>query len=165
MSFYCNFAKNYENRHKTEMILPPHIQAPMKRKSGLDLRTPSEVELLCMDIETQTNELRAVNTLKRLLELIKDERAPRTSTLDIISKYLGFDNWDVLQKSCAENTDIQEIEHLIKGCRFYIGEIFQIKYRKDRHITLKFKGDNTFTILKSSDQQLEEGTDIKLMVV
>ncbi len=166
MSFYCIFAKKYENSHKNIlMILPSHIQELLKRKSGLNLRSPSDVEILCIDIETQTNEHLAVNTLKRLLGLINDERAPRTSTLDIISKYLGFDNWDILQQSYDEHTDIQEIEHLIHGCRFYIGEIFQIKYRKNSHVTLKFKGNNIFTILKSSDQQFTEGTDIKLLTV
>lgn len=53
--------------------------------------------LLALDVESVTGEHIGVNTLKRLLGFIDDEREPRISTLDVIARYLGFENWEMLK--------------------------------------------------------------------
>ena len=68
----------------------------LKQKSGRDFRLSGDCEYLAFDIESVTGEHIGVNTLKRLLGFIDDEREPRISTLDVIARYLGFENWDVL---------------------------------------------------------------------
>ena len=49
------------------MILSFSIQKQLRRKSGLKLETPAEVEQLALDIESKTGEHLGVNTLKRML--------------------------------------------------------------------------------------------------
>ncbi|MBO6188751.1 MAG: hypothetical protein J6O23_09675, partial [Prevotella sp.] len=64
------------------MKLPFHIIQLLKRKSGSDLRLPSDCELLSLDIESKTGVRIGATTLKRLLGFAQDERQPHTSTLD-----------------------------------------------------------------------------------
>ena len=147
------------------MILPTHIQKLLRHKSGLNLRLSSDIEALQIEIEKTTNEYLSVNTLKRLIGFIHDEREPRTSTLDIIAKYLGFDNWDILLNIYEKHKALEDIKNTINGCCFYIGEIIEVKYRKTQHITLQYTGNNIFHIVHSNNSELPEGNDIELNVI
>ena len=76
------------------MIFSPFIQKQLKQKSGVDFQDPSDAAQLALDIETVTGEHVGVNTMKRLLGMIDDEREPRVSTLNIVARYLGFADWE-----------------------------------------------------------------------
>ena len=79
------------------MKFSPYVIDLLKRKSKKDFRLSGDCEYLALDIESVTGEHIGVNTLKRLLGFIDDEREPRPSTLDIIARYLDFENWDLLK--------------------------------------------------------------------
>ncbi len=50
------------------MKLSLYIQDLLRRQSGQELRLPSDIERLTLDIESQTGQHIGVNTMKRLLE-------------------------------------------------------------------------------------------------
>ena len=79
------------------MKLSPYIIELLREKSGNEILLSRDCELLALDVESVTGEHIGVNTVKRLLGFIADEREPRTSTLDIIARYLGFTDWDALR--------------------------------------------------------------------
>ena len=78
------------------MKFSPYVTDLLKQKSNRDFRFSGDCEYLALDIESVTGEHIGVNTLKRLLGFINDEREARISTLDVIARYLGFENWEVL---------------------------------------------------------------------
>ena len=84
------------------MKFSPYITELLQQKARRELRLSSDCEYLALDIETVTGEHIGVNTLKRLLGFIDDEREPRLSTLDIIARYLNFNNWDERLRSLME---------------------------------------------------------------
>ena len=73
------------------------VEQKLREKSGFRLSTASDIEKLVHDIESETREHVGVNTVKRLLGYLPDEREPRVGTLDVIARYLGFDTWKQLQ--------------------------------------------------------------------
>ena len=77
-----------------------------------------DCELLAPDIESATGEHIGVNTMKRLLGFIADERTPRTSTLDVIARYLGFDNWEALRlfDENSSNSTFYYYNKVIRRC-------------------------------------------------
>ena len=80
------------------MTLPFHIIQLLKRKSGNELRLPSDCEYLSLDIESKTGVRIGATTLKRLIGFAQDERTPHTSTLDAIARYLGYAHWAMFAK-------------------------------------------------------------------
>jgi hypothetical protein len=80
------------------MKFPFHIIQLLKRKSGNDLRLPSDCEFLSLDIESKTGIRIGATTLKRLLGFAVDERTPHASTLDVIARYLGYAHWNEMSK-------------------------------------------------------------------
>jgi hypothetical protein len=62
------------------MKFSPYITGLLRQKSQKDFRMSGDCEFLALDIESVTGEHIGVNTLKRLLGFIDDEREPRTET-------------------------------------------------------------------------------------
>ena len=140
------------------MVLSFHIQEQLRCKCGLELRQPSDIEQLTLDIEKITNEHIGVNTMKRLLGFISDERTPRTTTLDVIARYLGYDNWGVLQELDAKsNSAFGKTDRCISTEELPEGQQIRITYQPDRQLTLKNMGGQRLIVTKSKNSKLHVG--------
>ena len=60
---------------------------------GQTLDSPTDYERLSADIEKKTGELISVSTLKRLFGYIKPGTVPRSSTLSVLARYVGYVGW------------------------------------------------------------------------
>ena len=87
------------------MRFSPFIIDLLREKSGYEIRLSHDCDLLTLDIESMTGEHIGVNTMKRLLGFIADERTPRTSTLNIIARYLGYADWESLRLEDAAHSN------------------------------------------------------------
>ena len=98
------------------MKLSPYITDLLRQKSGNEIRLSRDCEFLALDVESVTGEHIGVNTMKRLLGFIADERTPRTSTLDVIARYLDFEDWDALRLSdeASSNSAFDERDEYLK---------------------------------------------------
>lgn len=143
------------------MILPFQVQEELKKKSGSDLSTSSDVERLVLDIEGKTGQPFGLNTMKRLLGLLEDEREPRVSTLDIIARYLGYDNWNMLSKmgdkmysSGFNPPDIVD--------RVTVGSRVRLTYKPDRELIIRNIGDHKYVVEKSVNSKLCAGDELEI---
>ena len=118
------------------MKLPFHVIQLLKRRSGNDLRLPSDCEFLSLDIESKTGVHIGSTTLKRLLGFAQDERTPHTSTLDAIARYLGYAYWQELSKieDCG-NSDFDAPDDEIRSADLQPGASVEITYLPDRKLT------------------------------
>ena len=66
----------------------------MEKKFGKEIRYPSDCDSLSEDIFISTKQKISVSTLKRLLGFVSGVQEPRLYTLDVLAKYLGYNNWD-----------------------------------------------------------------------
>ena len=115
------------------MKFSPYVTNLLRQKSQKDFRQSADCEYLALDIESVTGEHIGVNTLKRLLGFIDDEREPRTSTLDVIARYLGFDNWDLLSiYDNQSNSSFESSSEEIRVSELSEGQSVQISYLPDR---------------------------------
>ena len=145
------------------MKFSPYVTDLLKQKSNRDFRLSGDCEYLALDIESVTGEHIGVNTLKRLLGFIDDEREPRISTLDVIARYLGFDNWDVLSVYDARsNSSFEPSTEEIRVSSLAIGQRLQISYLPDRQIDMEYIGENRFRILKSMNSKLKANDEITI---
>ena len=135
----------------------------LKQKSGRDFRLSGDCEYLALDIESVTGEHIGVNTLKRLLGFIDDEREPRISTLDVIARYLGFDNWDVLSiYDDRSNSSFESSNEEIRVGDLSVGQDVLITYLPDRQVEIQYLGLNRFRVLNSINSKLRAGDEITL---
>ena len=136
----------------------PYITDLLRQKSGNEIRLSRDCEFLALDVESVTGEHIGVNTMKRLLGFIADERTPRTSTLDVIARYLDFEDWDALRLSdeASSNSAFDERDEYL-ACYMEIGQQVQVTYPPNRVLILENLGDNHFLVIKSENSKLQDG--------
>lgn len=77
----------------------------IKEKSGLYFDKAKDFDTLCDDIFSVTNRTIGVNTIKRLIGYIGDDRNTNEYTLNTLAIYLGFSSWEELSKTIRIDSD------------------------------------------------------------
>ena len=122
------------------------------------LRTSSDCEFLVLDIESKTGEHIGLNTMKRLLGFIDDEREPRQTTLDVIASYLGYDSWETLKVfDDRSNSSFETSGNEVRTTDLHAGQRIEVKYLPDRRYVLQYMGDRHFLVQTSENSKLQVG--------
>lgn len=146
------------------MVLDKYTISWMETQCGRKIRYSSDCEYLALDIESLTGEHIGVNTIKRLLGFIKDEHNPRTTTLDIIARYLGCETWEQLRQldyvfSSSSFTGKRK-EVVVR--QLEPGRRIRIMYFPKRIVDIEYLGDCNFIVLKSENSKLQQGDQLIL---
>jgi hypothetical protein len=138
------------------MRLSPYICELLSQRCKRAIRRSADCEFLTLDIETVTGEHIGVNTMKRLLGFIEDERQPRMSTLDVIAQYLGYDHWETLRVHDEEhsNSDFDENRDEVLVSSLKVGQHVVVSYLPNRRVTMAYMGDNRFRVIESINSKL-----------
>ena len=156
--------KHYFCRKISSMKIPFHIIQLLKRKSGNELRLPSDCEYLSLDIESKTGVRIGATTLKRLIGFAQDERTPHTSTLDAIARYLGYAHWDELSKiEDNGNSDFDSPDDEIRSADLQPGANVEITYLPDRRLTLECFGDCRYRVTASENSKLQKDDEVEIL--
>lgn len=115
---------------------------------GLEMTRSGDFEVLSQAIRDKTDENLGVNTLKRLFGFKTEKVVPRLSTMDIISQYLGYDDYESLLKVLGDDADISlftpidclEVQTLEKGTQI------RVSYDPNRVFFLTYLGDCRFIV-------------------
>lgn len=142
------------------------VEQKLQEKSGCRLSSAADIERLAHDIESVTREHVGVNTVKRLLGYLPDEREPRTTTLDVIARYLGFDTWKQLQEvegksNSAWGTSGNEL--LVAALP--PGKTVAVTYKPDRRLLLRHDNGNLMTVVESANSKILAGDIIELATI
>ncbi len=100
-----NVIMNQEQQEKALAKLRELIEAVVERK----MKTPKDFEFLSECIFEKFHERISPTTLKRLWGYLSETTTPRKSTLDILSMFVGYDNWkDFCKKNPIEEEKRKE---------------------------------------------------------
>lgn len=108
-------------------------------------------------------------TVKRLLGFVgatspDRHRKQRTSTLDVVAKWLGFETYDDILKEIGESDTSSEFisfEEIIVA-DLAEGTKIQVRYSPSRRILMTYIGDNRFAIIESENSKLKKGDIIRV---
>ncbi|MBR2236447.1 MAG: hypothetical protein IJ887_00985 [Prevotella sp.] len=146
------------------MRLPFHIIEMLKRKSGADLRLPSDCELLSLDIEGKTGVRIGATTLKRLTGFADDERNPHVTTLDVIARYLGYAHWDELKEiEDKGNSDFDASDGEVRSADLTPEAEVEIEYLPDRRVLFRYLGNNRYRVTESVNSKLKVGDMVEIL--
>ena len=103
-----NVIMNQEQQEKTLAKLRESVEGVVERK----MKTPKDFEFLSECIFEKFHERISPTTLKRLWGYLSETTTPRKSTLDILSMFVGYDNWKKFTEFTegTENTEKEPIE-------------------------------------------------------
>ena len=88
------------------------ILRKLEAKYGSAIRYSKDCEALAVSINKTCNQQVSVTTLKRLLGFAKSIETPRLYTLDALAIYLGYTNWNTLQKDIEIETGLTKSNNI-----------------------------------------------------
>ena len=146
------------------MKLPEEIIHKIEHYLGRDLGNPSDKDIVCLSdhIFEITHERLGFNTLKRLLGTIKDAEGShsRNSTLNIIARYLGSANWNVLLSQADQGTSsFTTLEGELSLSDLKKEDMIEVTYQPNRKIVFSYLGDGQFEVKESLNSKLK-GLDV-----
>ncbi len=126
---------------------------------GRELKTPADYEFLCECVQKRTNERLSATTLKRLYGYIDRAGSPSLHTLNTLSKYVGYKDFDCF---CQGNNDIDSQSNLIIGndlstAQLISGQEIRLTWRPDRVCVIKYIGEGYFEVIKAENTKLSVG--------
>lgn len=134
--------------------LKQHLETQLKRK----MKTPNDFIFLSGVIWDRTHETISSTTLKRLWGYIDGADETRSSTLDILSRALGFQGWeDFLMHLDAYGTSQPVQSPHLRAEDLSVGDRIYVSWRPDRCCTFRYLGDMRFIVEKSEKSKLKEG--------
>ena len=95
---------NQEQQEKALAKLRESVEGVVERK----MKTPKDFEFLSECIFEKFHERISPTTLKRFWGYLSETTTPRKSTLDILSMFVGFDNWKNFCRAYTESTEKSE---------------------------------------------------------
>ena len=132
------------------------IETSIKRK----IQTPADFDFLRGIIWERTHEQISTSTLKRLWGYVDGVDNARNSTLNVLSKALGYENWDAfILKLKSENVDNSDLvmSESMSSSDLKIGDRLMIAWQPNRVCRLKYLGDNQFEVMESQNSKLKVG--------
>ncbi len=134
----------------------------IKRASGLEFRKSKDYATLATLISESTGEQVSDNTLRRVMGVKFDGGTPRLSTLDIVARYLGYENWDDLadgevDKHPKANSGFRNEIQEIVSAELAVGRIVTLCYQPNRRLELLYEGNSIFKVIQSNSDNLHSG--------
>lgn len=137
----------------------------VQRKYGRRVATSTDFESLSSHIEEVTKESISSSTLKRLWGYVTLNPSPRAGTLDILSRYVGFKDFnafriDITRRGISESNFFET--NCIAVADLKEGDTVTIGWAPDRLVNLRYQGNFRFTVESSQNSKLEVGDQFEM---
>ena len=125
-------------------------------------QTPKDFEKLKESIFDRTHEMISVSTLKRTWGYVESDGAPRTNTLDILARYIGYVDWPAfLSKNDIKTESNPLMGKSIMTASLTPGDEIRIMWKPNRDCIFRYEGNERFRIITSHNSKLQEETTFR----
>lgn len=149
-SFLTDMTKTAPEIHELRKRLEEQVRRKMK--------TPNDFIFLSGVVWDRTHETLSPTTLKRLWGYIDGADQTRASTLDILSRALGFQDWEGFLREIGQDNGSDAIlsPHLYAN-QLSIGDKVYVSWKPNRRCTFRYLGEARFVVEKAENSKLKEG--------
>lgn len=133
----------------------------IERALNHKLVTPKDFEMLSKKIFEQQKQTISTTTLKRIWNYLKNEQVKaRETTLDILTQFVGYKNWEYFLEYSNQNEKIDNEKLIfctpILPESLHCGQQLQIHWHNHCYCIVKYIGNKKFKVLKSYNSILKE---------
>lgn len=119
-------------------------------------------ERLSQMILHRTRENISVSTLKRIWGYVKGYDDVRMSTLDVLSKFIGYEDYEHFSENIRSEADVVASNFFFGECIYvddiFPGRRFRLTWAPDRLCDIRYEGEYRFVVTDSAMTRLVAGT-------
>lgn len=125
------------------------------------ISTSNDFIFLSREIQGRLKETLSVSTLKRLWGYVDGYTTVRTSTLEILARFVGFPDWETFVSDYCEVESVQS-SHRVVNPSLYANELnpydqVEIRWNPNRRCLLTYRGKNLFVVAETENAKLKAG--------
>lgn len=142
------------------------LRKELERSLGKKLKTPADFEFCVGAIWERLHQNISPTTLKRMWGYIEGANTTRLSTLNLLSHYLGYSDWDGFRRHLEENSESQSNEMInstLLSSSLHNGERVEIQWQPNRRCVLEYLGENSFVVIESEHSKLQKGNTFECL--
>lgn len=133
---------------------------------GHSIRKSADFSELSGIIQDKIREYVSVNTLKRIWNYIDDGNVPSRTTLSVLSRFLGFSDWDAFLTNLDQTATSQEfVTDSVKSEDLSVGDRLSLIWQPNRKIVIEYVGDNSFIVRESHNSKLSVNDTFKCLYI
>ena len=132
------------------------IESEVKRR----ICTPYDFEFLAGVIWERLHENISPTTLKRLWGYIDGADTTRRSTLCLLSRFLGFTDWEAYMASLTNRTDVESDAFAGEGMSIddlMPDDLVEVTWLPNRRCVFRYLGDAHFLVIEAEKAKLQVG--------
>lgn len=160
-SFLLAMTQSDKQSNQTMQKTNPEIaelKQQIEESVGRKMKTSNDFTFLSGAIWERTHENLSASTLKRLWGYVDGPDRTRNSTLEILTKFLGFKDWDTfLEHISNDNGSNQVTNQHIKTDDLSVGDIISVSWKPNRRCTFRYLGDYRFIVEHAENSKLKVG--------
>jgi hypothetical protein len=144
-------------------MLSPEIitlRKEIEQHIGQSLHTPSDFQLLLQQIWEQLHIVLSLSTIKRLWGYVDSNNRPRLSTLNTLSQFLGYEDWQAYLAALELRQDTESDLFIGEGIRVTDLEpetLIEVSWLPNRQCIFRYLGSNRFEVIESIHAKLQVG--------
>ena len=136
------------------------LREEVEQRFGCPIKAPRHFSSLSFDIEESQKEYLSETTLQRVWLYKPGYSTVAIHTLNVLSRYCGYANWDVFKQYLKDSSNIEselfdgdviDVSSLETGTRIKIG------WRPDRICIIEYLGDLHFKAIETTNAKLQPG--------
>lgn len=145
------------NKNAPEILaLRMDIEQELKRR----IRTPYDFEFLAGVVWERLHENISPTTLKRLWGYIDGADTTRRTTLCLLSRFLGYEDWEAYLSALSERTDVESDAFAGEGINIdelISGDLLEVTWLPNRRCVFRYEGDAHFVVTQAENAKLHVG--------
>lgn len=143
--------------HTPEIIA---LRKDIEQHIGRSLQSPSDFEYLIDRIWQKQHQVFSLSTIKRLWGYVSCNGQPRLSTLNTLSRFLGYDDWNAYLTALEQRTENESDIFKGKGictADLSVNDLIRVSWLPNRQCTFRYLGNNRFEVMESIHAKLQIG--------
>ncbi len=127
--------------------------------AGCQANTPGDFYTIMAFVESRTRESIGLTTVKRLWQYAGLSSTPRTATLDVLARSIGYRNYADFAAHYGQGGDSSNIVlgGGVKAGELPLGERLMLRWSPGREIVIEHLGNQTFRVVSSVASKLAVG--------
>lgn len=145
------------NKNAPEILaLRMDIEKELQRR----IKTPYDFEFLTGVVWERLHEHISPTTLKRLWGYIDGADTTRRSTLCLLSRFLGYEDWEAYMAALTNRTDVESEVFAGEGLSIddlRAGDKIEATWLPNRRCVFQYEGDAHFLVTEAENAKLQVG--------
>jgi hypothetical protein len=145
------------------------LQTDIETALSMKLKTPKDFEYLRERLFARQHVVVSVTTLKRLWGYVREDVSPRLSTLNTLSQFIGYKDWNEYQNNSLLPKEQQSSPVLTRrlsvNSSLFTGDRLRIFWQPDRVCEVEYLGELKFIVLDSKNTRLKKDDTFECSII